>query len=203
MSPSEEDHANDAATQEETGRRDFLTGAVAVAIGTVISLVPISLGVVTFLDPLRRNRKKPARFGTGSDGPEGYIRVASLDALAVGAPPVRFAVITDYRDAWNFLPAQPVGAVYLQRLEDDTLRCFHATCPHAGCSVSFRNDAFHCPCHNSSFAVDGTQLDQPGKENPSPRDLDQLDIDADRLKAGEVWVRFVNYYTGTEDKVEK
>jgi hypothetical protein len=33
--------------------------------------------------------------------------------------------------------------------------------------------------------------------------MDALDVDADKLKQGEVWVRFVNYLPGKHDQVEK
>jgi menaquinol-cytochrome c reductase iron-sulfur subunit len=39
--------------------------------------------------------------------------------------------------------------------------------------------------------------------SPSPRDMDELDIDAEKLKQGEVWVQFVNYYPGHERREEK
>ena len=39
--------------------------------------------------------------------------------------------------------------------------------------------------------------------SPSPRNMDDLAVDPDKLKEGEVWVQFVNYYPGKEDREEK
>ena len=84
---------------------------------------------------------------------------------------------------------------------------FQATCPHAGCSVGASPDgsAFYCPCHNSSFDLEGRKQDRPGKKNPSPRDMDQLQYDEGMLNKPEpeIWVRFVEYYTGRHDQKAK
>lgn len=56
----------------------------------------------------------------------------------------------------------------------------HATCTHLGCRVAWvGNDArFRCPCHGSSFDLDGTNLD-----GPAPRPLEHLAI---RVQDGRV-----------------
>jgi Rieske Fe-S protein len=146
----------------------------------------------------------PKRYLQGSGrGKEGYIRIAALDALPIKGEPQRFPVISNLSDSWNFVPDQAIVAVFLQRVDQQQVRVFNATCPHAGCSVSFRNGGFHCPCHNSSFQADGTKLGQSGKENPSPRPLDSLDVDPEMLAQGEVWIKFQNFYTGREEKTPK
>ena len=55
------------------------------------------------------------------------------------------------------------------------------------------------PCHNSAFELDGTRK----PPTPSPRDMDPLTVDAQKLKEGEVWIEFVNYYPGKEHREEK
>lgn len=190
-------------------RRNWFYEATAAVLGAIVGLVPLGVGATTFLDPWRRKPNVPksrSRVGTeAAIGKEGYFRVASKDALTIGDIPLRFPVIADQLDAWNFTPNQPIGAVFLQRISDLEIRCFNATCPHAGCSVGCDSLGFVCPCHNSSFQPDGTRLNaQSGRDNPSPRDLDSLEIDPERLaKQGEVWVRFQNFYTGKHEKVAK
>ena len=136
--------------------------------------------------------------------------MATKDALPTNGLPKRFNVITDKIDAWNFIPDQPIGSVYLSLQTDgdgkDKVLAFNTTCPHAGCSVSYEttSNAYHCPCHNSSFELDGKRRDKKGKENPSPRDLDAMEVDQERFaKSGEVWIKFVNYYTGREHQEAK
>jgi len=172
-----------------------LAATGAVGVWGWIGLVPLATGLATFLDPLWRRK------GAKSEG-EGppFRRVATVAALPRDGTPVQVPVIADLTDAWNREPNQPVGAVYLRR-EGDKVTCFNAICPHAGCFVAYSAErkAFQCPCHTSSFELDG-ELILP---SPSPRGLDSLTVDPERLKEGEIWVQFVNFYPGKEDRVVK
>lgn len=193
------------AAGETPPRRHWFFDLAAAGLGGLVAIVPAAIGATTFLDPWARKPRLPkSRQGAGTGGKEGFVRVASLSALTVGAGPQRFPVIADQLDAWNYTPNQPIGAVFLQRTTDTEVRCFNATCPHAGCSVSCTGQAFVCPCHSSSFELDGNRrrMDSGG-DNPSPRDLDSLEVDADLLAQGEIWVKFQNFYTGKHEKVPK
>lgn len=127
--------------------------------------------------------------------------VASVDSIPSDGTPVQVPVIDDLVDAWNKLPHQPIGAVYLRKAADGTVACFNAICPHAGCFVAFAAErkVFQCPCHTSAFTLDGAVI-QP---SPSPRDLDALEVDRQRLAQGEVWVRFTSYLPGKTEQIEK
>jgi menaquinol-cytochrome c reductase iron-sulfur subunit len=198
--------AGPPGADNSTSRRNWIVEWSAVAFGALVGLIPLLVGAITFLDPWRRRTGLPKsrQAAGGGPGQEGFVRVAALDGLTVGGPPQRFPVIADHVDAWNFIPNQPVGAVFLQRVADHDVRCFNATCPHAGCSVSLQDDAYLCPCHNSAFNLDGTKRTSgSGRENPSPRSLDSLPVDAEKLQANEVWVEFMNFYTGKHEKIPK
>jgi Rieske Fe-S protein len=189
---------------DSTNRRNWIVEWAAIVCGGLVGIVPAAIGLASLLDPLRRRSAVPKAHQQGASAKEGFIRVAPLDGLTVGGPPQRFPVIADQVDAWNFTPDQPVGAVFLQRVAENEVRCFNATCPHAGCSVSVEGQAFACPCHNSAFNLDGTKsTSSSGRENPSPRGMDSLEVDADKLAENEVWVRFVNFYTGQHEKIPK
>ena len=192
------DDADSSSAQES--RRGFFEIA-SIVLGAIVGMGPALIGLVAFLDPLRRNPKKPELYQEGEGaGGDGLIRVASIDALSEGSPQ-RFPVIDDQIDAWNFTPDQPIGSVYVEKLAGGAVRVFNTTCPHAGCSVACNGDAYHCPCHNSSFNLDGSKrVSDSGRENPSPRDLDSLDFE---LRDGEIWVEFKNFYTGKHEKKEK
>ena len=187
-------------------RRHWFYSAASIVIGGLVGLLPFGIGLATFFDPWRRSPKIPKSRGNGSNSgaKEGFVRVAFLSALRPGGTPQRFPVIADQVDGWNFSPNQPVGAVFLQRISETAVRCFNATCPHAGCSVACNGQAFVCPCHNSSFELDGQRREpESGRENPSPRDLDDLEVDQAKLAQGEIWVRFQHFYTGKHTKVPK
>jgi Rieske Fe-S protein len=119
--------------------------------------------------------------------------VATIDSLTT--TPQVFKIIADRKDAWNTFPKDAIGAVYLTRMEGDQVRAFSVTCPHAGCQVDWRatKKAYHCPCHNSSFAADGARA----PESPSARDLDSLDV---KIEDGAVWVKYQDFKTGEKQK---
>lgn len=172
---------------DQPERREFLTRAAAVAIGTVATLVPAGAGLVTLFDPLRRRSL--------SGGP---VLVTTLNALPNDGKPRRFQIIADREDAWNKFPQVPIGAVYLRRVDETKVEALNVTCPHAGCPVEFKEDtqSFLCPCHDSKFKLDGALADP---NSPSPRGLDTLAVEI--RNSSEVWVTFQNFEAGKTRKI--
>jgi menaquinol-cytochrome c reductase iron-sulfur subunit len=191
----------------ETPRRSFLVEFGALAVGTVVGLAGLFAGLGVVVDPLIRKKRIPLLFAEGdAAGGDGFLRICTLDSVPDDGVPRRFPVIANQVDAWTFSPDQRIGAVYLRRKPGETdVQVLHATCPHAGCSVSFvpERDVFLCPCHNGAYDPDGERINLPGKDNPSPRPLDKLEVDSTRLANGEVWIRFMNFYTGRHDMTPK
>ena len=177
----------------------MLAAVAAIIIGGLISLLPLGAGALVFLDPILRRKRQPA--GGDESASRPFRRVASMDALPADGTPVQVPVIADLTDAWSREPNQPIGAVYLRKLTDGKVACFNAICPHAGCFVAYSGErkVFQCPCHTSSFELDGQRI----MPSPSPRDMDGLTVDEDKLKDGEVWVQLVNYYPGHEEREAK
>lgn len=171
----------------QTDRREFISKAAAVVIGGSIAAVPAVAGLCVFLDPLRRESEAGAS-----------VLVANLNSLPENGEPRKFPVLATRVDVWNRTPNVPIGAVYLQRLPDNTVRAHNVVCPHAGCFVDFKPQLghYHCPCHDSSFALDGKILDP---KSPSPRPLDELPVAI--RNGGEVWVTFQNFRAGTHEKI--
>jgi len=171
--------------QTPPDRRNFVSKAAAVIIGGLITVVAPVAGLLTFLDPLRR--KSDAR---------GMVRVTSLAALPETGEPRKFAVLDTLIDAWNKTENVPVGSVYVQKTGENTVRVLSSVCPHLGCSVGYNATAhgYFCPCHKSSFAVDGRVKDP---KSPSPRAMDELDAE---VRNGEVWVKYQNFRKGSPDK---
>jgi len=170
-------------------RRNFLEGIAALILGAVATVTPLAAGLRVFLQPLRRR--------AGANG-VGFVKVTFLNALPADGAPRRFLVVADRTDAWNKFTSVPVGAVYLRRTGETRVQAFNAICPHAGCYVDYsaERNAFGCPCHNSTFALDGRVADP---RSPSPRGLDELVVE---IRAGtEVWVQFQDFRTGTAARV--
>jgi menaquinol-cytochrome c reductase iron-sulfur subunit len=173
-------------------RRNLLAAIAATVIGAFVGLAPLAAGLAMFFDPLLRRKKSG-----GESGDKQFRRVATLEALPTDGSPIQVPVMADLTDAWNREPNQPIGAIYLRR-EGDKVQCFNAICPHAGCFVGYATDrkVFQCPCHTSSFQLDGERI----MPSPSPRSMDPLET---KLQQGEIWVEFVNYYPGKEHREAK
>ncbi len=176
-------HAHDA------DRRGFFTRLAAIAIGGLVTVFPFAAGLFVFADPLRRG-----------GGKRDFLRVTMLDAVPDDGVPRHFPVLAGRVDAWNYFPNEPIGVVFMVRQKgaaEPTV--FQSTCPHAGCMLDFvaREKAFKCPCHNSSFQVDGAIIEP----SPAPRPMDQLKCELrGRPGAEEVWVQFENFQTGIAAK---
>ena len=170
----------------QPARRNFFKEVASILIGAVVGLIPMVAGLAVYFDPLRRKSKSSSA-----------IKVASLNALAEDGIPRKFSVVTTYTDAWNKFPPSPIGAVYLRRV-GIKVQAFNVTCPHAGCFVDYvaERKGYLCPCHNSTFALDGSISD---RSSPSPRGLDELDVEI--RNGSEVWVKFQNYRAGEAKKI--
>lgn len=172
-------------------------GIIATIIGGFVGLFPLAAGLFTFANPLR------SRKGAAASGQSGrLVRIATLAALPDDGVPRQFPVIADRQDAWTRYQNEAIGAVYLCRQPgSEEIQAFNATCPHAACFVAFNRDrdAYQCPCHDSVFGVDGKL-----NSGPSPRGLDQLDAELRPTgEQKEIWVRYVDYYAGIEEKKPK
>ncbi len=187
MTEEPQDKETRASVPDETPgpRRDFIAGASAILVGALATLAPIGAAVVALLDPIRR-------VAPASD----MVLVAQRAAVPQDGSPRKFTVSADRKDAWATYSDTPVGAVYLRRVGDEIL-ALNVVCPHAGCFVGVAPDdsRFSCPCHRSSFDLDGVVNDP---SSPSPRDMDALEVEV--RNGNEVWVRFQNFLPGREDK---
>ncbi len=168
-------------------RRAFLKGLLAAGMGGLAVAAPAGVGLAVVFDPLRRS-------GAGT----GWVRITSLAALSPDGIPRRFVVVADRVNAWTKTLAVPLGAVYLRRTAERTVRAFNVVCPHLGCLVDYApaRGGYLCPCHNSAFGLDG-EVSEPG--SPSPRGMDELAVEL--RDDGGVWVRFQNFQTGIAGKV--
>ncbi len=177
---------SDGPAAEIPPRRSFLAKAGAILVGAVAGLIPVGAGAAALLDPLRRGTRDT-----------GMVRVTRLSAIPLDGSPKKFTVEADRTDAWSTYANTPIGAVYLRRT-DDAVIALNVVCPHAGCFVRHLADEgrFSCPCHNSSFDLDG---EVNNASSPSPRAMDALAVEV--RNGDEVWVRFENFLPGREEKV--
>lgn len=171
-------------------RRDMLVVTLSVIFGGVAGIFPVFASLPVFFSPIFRQKT-----GGESSGKFPLLRVGTIDSIPADGTPIAVPVLADKVDAWTREANQPIGAVFLRR-KGEQIECFNAICPHAGCMVAFsaERNIFQCPCHTSSFQTDGERI----LPSPSPRDMDKLEVDHEKLKTGEVWIAFANFYTGKE-----
>ncbi len=181
-------------------RRGFLAHSLGLLPAAVALFTPVVTGIVSFLNPWRQKGQ------TGQSA-----RLATLDTLPEDGTPVKAAVVMDRVDAWNRVPNQPVGAVFLRRTGPQQVEALNVVCPHAAGSIEYKEELdpatsqktkkFFCPLHGASFDLSGKRTDAV---SDSPRDMDQLAVDVEKLeKQDEVWVQFQNFQTGKTAKVPR
>jgi Rieske Fe-S protein len=168
---------------EDDGRRDFLKtlgiggiglGLAAVAGGPAVAYVAYPIGHTTV------------------SGAGGFVDVGKAERFKPGQP-TKVDIYTDKRDAWNRIVHVKVGSAWVLR-EGEELKAWSSVCPHLGCAVDYDAEStkFKCPCHHSTFALDGKV-----EGGPAPRPMDSLPLEQ---KNGLVSIRYQRFRQGIADK---
>ena len=185
--------------EQTTDTRRAFFAMVTKTLGALAAAVAVIPGLGLLAAPLRRaivlGPGEPLR-GPGEPlrGPGEPLRVA-VDHDVKPEKPVRVTALGERQDAWLRLDHVTVGSCWLVRAtEGAPIRAFSTVCPHLGCGVDFneKTNKFDCPCHASSFDLDGRRL-----SGPSPRGLDELEVSTD---GHEVLVRYRRFRTGGSKK---
>lgn len=168
-------------------RRGFGQQCMALGLLGLAALAPIAGGLTMLLDPLRRKSSRGDFIPLGAKD--------MIDALPPNTPTV-FSLKGSLVNAWNTLPDQKIGAVYLVRDEAGRLTAFQSKCPHQGCVVDYQKDQrrYFCPCHKAAFGLDGGHLKGNG---PETRGLDKLEVKVD---GDQVLVRYQEFRTGVMEQ---
>jgi menaquinol-cytochrome c reductase iron-sulfur subunit len=199
--PVTEATSSEAASTEADGqpRRNFMVEFFAAAIGLIVGVVPAITGGLFFLHPLFKG-KDEAEASTRPDAPvkdeDGRLKTTvRLESLPDDGTPLQLKMVDDIVDAWNLFPNQEIGSIWIRKVGDQVI-AFNTICPHLGCAVEHRASTgdFYCPCHLSSFTVDGEKQN----EIP-PRGMDTLDVAV--KDDGSVWVKYEKFRGAISEKV--
>jgi Rieske Fe-S protein len=174
--------------KESPDRRKFLKTAT-VAIGGVIGAVTAFPLVRYLLYPVGKKVVK-------SSGEP--VDVIAVDQLPKGGPPVRVEIkAEEVTDAWSVTRDVALGAAYVRRDDAGKISVLSSVCPHLGCAVDYdeKGNKFLCPCHKSSFQLDGKK-----EHGPSKRGLDPL---PHKEKDGRLLVTWVQYKPDVPDREPK
>jgi menaquinol-cytochrome c reductase iron-sulfur subunit len=157
-------------TDEQSPRRSFLAGILALGTSTIGVLLAIPLARLT-LDPLWRTTSEVLWSDAGP-----------ARDFAVITAPVKVQISIEQRDGWRKVLSEK--AVYVLKGADGRPHVLSAVCPHLGCSIAWNAEKgqFICPCHNGTFAKDGTLV-----SGPPPRGMDELEAN---VQDGRLRVRY-------------
>lgn len=123
-------------------RRTFVSWMAVGSLGVTAAFTGTMVGLAVY---------PPSRSIDGKTK-VGELAVGRVDDLEVGVP-----VLVEYGD----------DVVFLIKLADSLL-VLNAACPHVACKLAFNasTNEFDCPCHASSFTIEGVLLG-----GPAPRDM--------------------------------
>jgi len=151
------------------GRRSFFLWLIAVGAAAMGALLAV---------PLVRYVLYPVFATTTS---RSWSHLGDFSDYASITTPDRKDAVTKQVDGWRESVAKkPVYVVKGKRKPSiNDKEVLTAVCPHLGCDVPWdaAQNKFHCPCHGSEFAEDGSLLRGPAK-----RGMDTLPIKVENGK---------------------
>jgi menaquinol-cytochrome c reductase iron-sulfur subunit len=113
---------------------------------------------------------------------EEWVEVTELSKLTPGDPE-EIVFRRNRQDGWKLISEK--ASAWVVRTGDREVVAFSPICTHLGCAYHWdeRNKNFLCPCHTSTFGIDGKVL-----SGPAPRPLDRYHarVEGDKLLLGSV-----------------
>lgn len=126
--------------EEKSSRRDFLGNVVKVGVGAVAANALINTTVLAITD----DKGKVVATVKLADY-KGKLKEAGDNIL---------------------IEDTPVGDILIIKLAGDKYSVMSNICPHKKCKVQVKSaDLIQCPCHKSSYALDGTYRYGPSKKD--------------------------------------
>jgi Rieske Fe-S protein len=148
---------------EEGSRRRFFVAWIYGLWSLIAALLGIPALVYLLLPPSARRR-------------EEWVEIGQVDELPMNAPEEKvFRRIR--KDGWKV--SSEKATAWVTRLSEKEVVAFAPQCPHLGCAYHWdeQRQNFLCPCHTSTFALDGRVL-----SGPSARPLDRYHVRVDGAK---------------------
>lgn len=99
-----------------------------------------------------------------------WIEAGSLTQLPVRTPE-EFVFRRNRVDGWKVVSEK--ANAWVVKMEENRVVAFSPRCPHLGCGYHWntKTNEFLCPCHASTFSIDGDVL-----TGPAPRSLDRFEV---------------------------
>jgi len=148
---------------ESSTRRSFYSAAIAGLGGLMTAALAAPAAAYLLIRP--KSQKQ-------SD----FVPAADLSQLTVGKP--EEVVFRRTRvDGWRVLNEK--STAWVLRKDDQKVIAYAPQCTHLGCAYHWdeKENNFLCPCHTSTFSIDGKVL-----SGPAPRPLDRFVTKIDQGK---------------------
>jgi menaquinol-cytochrome c reductase iron-sulfur subunit len=110
---------------------------------------------------------------------EEFVEVGDISRLPLNTPQ-EMVFRRRRKDGWKIISEK--ATAWVTRVSDSEVVAFAPQCTHLGCAYHWdeKNHNFLCPCHTSTFGLDGRVL-----AGPAPRPLDRYRV---RIDGGRLWV---------------
>src|SRR6476660_9458272 len=144
----------------DDNRRTFFLTAIYGLWGLMSAALAVPAAIYLLLPP--RARKTA-----------GWVQAAEVDQV----PPQTPTEVTfrhNRVDGWKMISEKTTA--WLVKSPDNKVVAFAPQCTHLGCAYHWDegNHNFLCPCHTSTFGIDGKVL-----SGPAPRPLDRYEVKLD------------------------
>lgn len=152
---------------EQVNRRDFMKTAI-IAIGGFIGGAIGLPAIAYIIGPAQKQDN------------EDWIRLGYVGKVELSVPTL-FKTSIETQTGW--IDAKEEFSVYVLTDNGQDFAVLSNVCTHLGCRVRWIPDqeGFFCPCHNASFAKDGSVV-----SGPPPRPLDQFE---NKVEDGVIYVK--------------
>jgi len=161
-------------------RRQFLGYAMAGMAGAITFAYAVPIANYIIKPSLSKEKKE-------------WSLVGNLDDILSNEPvSVNFKSMT--RVGWEEQKVE--HDIWVVKEPDGTIKAFSPRCPHLGCGYRWNEEKkeFQCPCHGSTFDIEGKVLG-----GPAPRSLDTLPM---KVEDGKLYVIYEKFRLGISEKVE-
>jgi len=150
-------------------RRSFYVTVIYSLWGIIAAMLALPAGVYLLL-PGRSSRR------------EEWVEAGDISRLRPGAPE-EIVFRRKRKDGWK-ITSQKTSA-WVRRVSDKEVVAFAPQCTHLGCAYQWdeKNRNYLCPCHTSTFSIDGEVL-----SGPAPRPLDRYEarVEGSKLYLGRI-----------------
>jgi menaquinol-cytochrome c reductase iron-sulfur subunit len=150
-------------------RRTFYTLFINGAMGLIGAALAVPAAIYLLFPPKPRKGQE-------------WVETADLAAIPNGTP-TEISFDRTRVDGWNVTKEK--ATAWVVKKPGDQVVAFTPQCTHLGCAYHWDDPShtFVCPCHNSSFSIDGQVLGGPA---PRPLDRYMTKIQGGKLELGPV-----------------